>query len=221
MDQGVIYIAMGEKYRRESAVSAKQLREYMDVHVTMFSDQPVDNHVFDDVRVVDDPAYGFEDKIQYIRRSPYEKTLFLDTDTYVCRQIDELFGVLEGFDIAATPEKARYGFENLPSSHEYNIIPAAFPEYNTGVLAFRNTSMTDDFLSNWSDRYKADRQSGHLSRTGITDQQSFRVALYHSDLRIATVPWNYNCVYRTPGYLNGPWGYSTAGSSTSRVQAPG
>ncbi len=39
--------------------------------------------------------------------SPYEHTLFLDADTYICDNINELFDLLELFDLALAHDTFR------------------------------------------------------------------------------------------------------------------
>lgn len=63
---------------------------------------------------------------------PDDRNLYLDVDTYVCGEVDELFELLDSFDIGAT-----YGLR--PQSEETNI-PDSFPELNTGVLVYRDTN---------------------------------------------------------------------------------
>jgi hypothetical protein len=44
-------------------------------------------------------------KLIAMMQSPFETTLLLDTDTYVCAGISDLFAILERFDIAMTLER--------------------------------------------------------------------------------------------------------------------
>jgi hypothetical protein len=59
----------------------------------------------------------------------------------------------------------------------------------------------DRVLKEWDDLY-----AQHLKEKPdqpINDQPFFRVAIYYSDVRVATLTREYNCKYRGQGYLNG------------------
>ncbi|EHK02479.1 hypothetical protein HRED_04318, partial [Candidatus Haloredivivus sp. G17] len=64
----------------------------------MITDQHREDDAFDEVRI-EEPNEG-SDKIQYMDKSPFNKTLLLDTDTLIVDDITELFDLLEQFDIA-------------------------------------------------------------------------------------------------------------------------
>jgi hypothetical protein len=67
-------------------------------------------------------------------QSPFEKTLLLDTDTYVCADISDLFAILERFDIALTHER--------PYRDDFPFrsgVSEAFVEFNQGVITFRRS----------------------------------------------------------------------------------
>ena len=80
--------------------------------------------------------------------------------------------------------------------------PRSFPEFNTGVLAYRRSPQMDSVLKNWSALYRAFLEE-HPGQE-INDQPFFRAAVYSSSARIATLTREYNCKFRGQGYLNGP-----------------
>ena len=122
------------------------------------------------------------DKMYPLVETPYEKTLFLDTDTYLCDRIDELFDVLDKYDIAAAHPPYRVQYQ-IPG------IPECFPEPNTGVIAFRKSSAALEVLRRWPEEYK--RQIASQNKPHH-DQHSFRAALYHCDARFLVIPHEYN-----------------------------
>jgi hypothetical protein len=74
-------------------------------------------------------------------------------------------------------------------------VPAAFLEFNGGVIAFRKSDALEKTIAEaltWAERLKEKR-----------NQPPFRIALFHSDLRIAPLPQEYNCRIATYGYLTG------------------
>jgi hypothetical protein len=96
--------------------------------------------------------------------------------------------VLDNFDIAVS----------TIADNEFTLsdtVPTSFPEYNTGVVCFSKET-TEAFISDWKFRYKEYLQDGIRM-----NQPSFREALYQSELRIATLPTEYNCRINFGGYL--------------------
>ncbi|MFB6294449.1 MAG: hypothetical protein ABEI97_01700 [Candidatus Nanohaloarchaea archaeon] len=120
MDSGVTYYAIGEKYVEEARQSAESLKEHNDIPTTLFTDQEVETGVIDNVRHIDASEYPLLDYIERLKESPYDRTLFLDTDTYVTANIEELFEMLDTFDIGLSIDELRHrkyapyymGFQN-------------------------------------------------------------------------------------------------------------
>jgi len=115
-----------------------------------------------------------------MRLSPWQHTLFLDTDTYVTTDLGHLFEMLEdGFDLLA---------HQLFEGHNYGLegVPDAFPEFNTGVIGFRNTPDVQRFFEDWNTWY------GRYVPSITCDQRSFRKAVYLSGLRHSVLTPEYN-----------------------------
>jgi hypothetical protein len=205
MSTGVIYIATGKKFIGEACNSAASLKSVMpNVPLTIFCDEQLETAYFENVIRINAPRYGFLDKITHISLSPYDLTLFLDTDTYVYEDISDLFTLLEEFDIAAThaPYRAVYQVPGVPDS---------FPELNTGVILFKKTPQIMRSFSEWQNLYKRDLRKEiqwlhplgeRLFKGDLPDQPTFREALYRSNLRIATLTSEYNCRFNFPGFVH-------------------
>ncbi len=205
--RGVIYVAKGEKYIDEACRSAASLKVHLpELPVTLFSDVTLERSCFDSVISISSSPYSIRDKAANLAYSPYEHTLYLDSDTYVADDISELFHLLDVFDLAAAHAPARRAFQ-------VNDVPGSFPEFNAGVILFKKSSKILGFLDQWLELY--DRNIRKEAPPGIPkgkiaerypfrDQPSFREALYHSDLRIATLTPEYNCRIGSLGYINGP-----------------
>jgi len=159
----------------------------------------VESPLFDNVVRVEPTQDGFYDKTRLIRESPYERTLFIDADTYVVQPFPELFPLLDRFDCAATHEEylSTDWFNRYPRSD----IPSSFPEFNTGVLLLKRSPEVDQLLQQWGGLYQAYLKEKPGQQ--INDQPFFRAAAYYSDIRIATLTREYNCKFRGQGYLNG------------------
>jgi len=199
MERGVVYAATGERFVEEARQSAASLTDqHPDMPVTLFTDRAVDTDCFDDVVVFDDPAYDYLDKIRAVSRTPYDETLFLDTDTYIAGDITPVFDFLERFDIAASYIPGHWS--NLePDWDEQGFdpdIPAVLPEFNTGVIVYRDTDELQDAVDQWTDLYFEYGEMMH-------DQPGFRLTMYRSDLHLGVLPPEYNCRFPFPGAVMG------------------
>lgn len=201
MSNGAIYIIThNPKYVGLLLSSSASLKEAMpDLPITVFTQFPVSSPNFERVVPVTPTQHGFYDKTRLMRQSPYERTLFIDADTHVLQPVPELFTLLDHFDCAATHEE--YVSTDWFNRYLRPDIPKSFPEFNTGILAFRRSESMNTVLLQWHELYHNYLQSS--PNEPINDQPFFRVAAYCSNARIATLTREYNCKFRGQGYLNG------------------
>ena len=198
-NKGVIYIASGKRYIEEACRSAASLKQWLpNISVTLFSDQEYSSPHFENVIVFSELGSWTTDqkspKVVYMYQSPYDYTLYLDTDTYICDDISDIFSLLEHYDIAAAHSPLRSGKTR-------EGIPDSFPEMNSGIIAFRKSPEVKEVFSKWLELYKIDRAAWKIWY--CPDQPSFRAALYGSSLKIATLPPEYNCRFIYPVYVDG------------------
>ncbi len=201
MTTGAIYIITQDpRYKTLLLNSAASLKRVMpDLPITVFSQFPLESSDFERVVRVEGSQDGFYDKTLLMQQTPYDRTLFVDADIYFAEPVPELFTILEQFDFAATHEECL----DTDWGHHYPRpdIPSSFPEFNTGILAYRRSPQMDGILRDWSNLYRAFLEE-HPGQK-INDQPFFRVAAYRNDARIATLTREYNCKFRGQGYLNG------------------
>src|SRR4051794_25219004 len=99
--KGVIYVAAGLLHAREAAVSAQSVRKAMPgVPVALFTDvheSQLPRGLFDRLFPLNDTRRNFAVKIRPLSETPFERTLFLDTDTVMCRNCDSVFELLDRF----------------------------------------------------------------------------------------------------------------------------
>lgn len=186
MNKGIIYIAFGERYVSEATHSAKSVKTHNPgLSTCIFTDTAVESPHFDKVVVIN-PSHR-RAKVDFIYQSPYEYTLYLDSDTEVLSDIGDIFEVLEKFDLAATHDDKRKGSKTSASIAAYNAIPGTFPEINGGVVAFRKNANTAQFFKSWHDHFYA-----YEKETRGLDQPSLRITLWNSDLRFHILPPEFN-----------------------------
>ncbi len=180
-DCGFLYVATGAKHLREAMHSAQSVRrlhpECGCVLVTSQADLDQSKHeidaIFTEVRLHVDPRRNFRDKIQPLMEAPFEKTLFLDSDTELLMRVDDVFELLTHYDVLFCRDTTRY---NTPAT----TVPAAFSEPNTGVIALRRTAAVSSLLQRWLEVYdQAQAEWKAQGRAGAyPDQGPFRTALW-------------------------------------------
>jgi hypothetical protein len=198
--QGVVYVATGNKYYHEACISVRSLKASNRIRAAIYTDQPQQDPNFDIHIPVESTGDGFLDKVVNLKGSPFEQTLFLDTDTFVCADLTDLFNLLKQYDIAAAHDHL------VREVYPISGIPQAFPEFNTGVLLFRNNQAVRTLLDDWIETFRKEKaifSQKKVAGKGFPDQPPFRKAVFASNLRIATLPPEYNCMFRYAGSVVG------------------
>jgi hypothetical protein len=195
---GIIYVAIRAQFVREAALSAQSVRRFMpNVPIVLFTDHILEtNDAFDEIIHLSPPHPKYHiNKLVAMAQSPFEKTLLLDTDTYVCAEVSDLFAILERFDIAMAHDRAF--IDDFPKD---SGVPDAFVEFNQGVVAFRRSVVVQEALK---EALRLTERHYKSSGTYPYDQPPLRIGLFHSKVRIATLPREYNCRFASYEYLNG------------------
>lgn len=190
--RGIIYVATGEKHLQEALISARQAAKLMpDLSLSIFTDQAVPEGLFDHVYPAATGEMGRRAKIRAMLESPYEQTLYLDTDTYICQPCEDIFWVLERFDLAVAHEVYR-------NEYKFEEFPGSFPSFNTGVVVFNKNPLVSKFLSSWEESYET-----VFSKKRKADQPAFRHTLFHSKVNFYVLPTEYNFRTNYPVVLGG------------------
>ena len=194
MKRGYVYVANGEGYVEEAVRSARSLKKVQpDAKVCLLTKNEVSDKVFD---IVQKPSFTMclpIDKVCAIE-APFEEIIYLDTDTYVVSNISDIFELLENFDLALLPALQRGWNYSLPG------VPKVFSEFNTGVIAFRNTNKVKSFFHEWKSYHEEVQKDSDFPDRNA-DQPAFRSVLFHSDLRVAPLPSEYHFRGHLPNYL--------------------
>jgi hypothetical protein len=194
---GVVFVATGAGYVALAADAAASLRRVSPtLPIDLFTDAPADLPVFDRVHILENPWR--RSKIDGLRLSRFERTLFLDADVKALAPVDDVFELLDRFDIALAHDQMRNG--DWPNKTWRRMPPNAFAELNSGVIALRRSDRTDAFLRRWAE---AVRESDHPR-----DQPALRELLWESDLRLAILPEEYNLM--VVSRLSSWWTWSPA-----------
>ena len=147
--RGVIYLASGGRsYLGELLTSLRSLRKHEpDLPVTVFSRYELPagtkcQHVYFNTE-----HHPLKQKVMVLPQSPYEETLFLDTDTTILTPISPIFDYLKENDFAAANM-----FLADWSVRPPKLLDLVKPnDYNTGVLLYNRSEATLKFLERWKD----------------------------------------------------------------------
>ena len=212
MSTGVLYVATGTRYVEEACRSAASLKQFHPTwSITLFTDRPLESSLFQNIIPVAPDVHSKLNRIACLAQSPYDATLALDTDTYICAPLGDLFNVLEQFDLAATHAPLRRRKRDMQlMAPVARPFPESLVQLNSGVLLYRNSPVVAAFLAEWLRLYERDAQrarSQHQTSSvyrDLGDQRSLLEAFYYSSVRLMLLPSEYNCVFGMPGYLGAP-----------------
>ncbi len=202
-EKGVIYVVTGpkESYWREAMLSIESFKKFNpDIPITIFTDR-IRSIKFQGVNVVkipEEPKLSFYDKWIGIKNSPYYKTLYLDTDTYVCDNLSEIFVLLDNFSLLICYDVTYYKQYCIKQEKMYGI-PLSFPIPQAGVIAFRKDETFLNFLALWEEVFSNEIQT----KAGVSDDQAaLRIALFKDkSLRFMILPYEYNMRLSGPVYF--------------------
>jgi hypothetical protein len=181
--KGIIIPVFGERAEKEAREAIEQI-------VSVWPDVSTKLYIYPKLQpTMLVKVLGFQD-------SPFDRSLLLDADTWMVEPVPELFDILDHFDIALA---------HAPWREVYDVgVPLAFPEHNIGVVAYKKSEAFDTFVETWKEQFIEDsvKRSHERVVSWFPSQASFRRALYQSDLRICTLPPEYN--WRGTGYAHHP-----------------
>ena len=173
--RGVVYVYWGSKVADELARSRRSLAEWhpeLPVHEIRLPDHS---------SLLDKPAM-FE-------RSPFESTLFLDTDTVVLDRLDFGFEKAERHGLACCICES-------PWARRYGDLYGDIVEYNTGVLFFTRAAKPVfecwDRVGRTVDSSILFHVGGQLRRMPHNDQAGFALAIEETGFNPFVLPLNWN-----------------------------
>lgn len=177
----------------EAKQSAAVLRRHTDTAIALVAHRYVDSHLFDTVIIDESPLDSYGDKPRNLLKTPYERTIYLDTDVYMLSPVPELFEMLEQADVATTIDPSEYELRILDLD-TLGELPQSMPIYQTGIIAYCPETASD-FIERW--------EAIHTTKDIERDQVSFREALYKSDISHYALADVYNCLTASPMQVTG------------------
>lgn len=194
MKNGIIYIAT-KKHKEanhikevlHSAESVKKIHSNLNITL-LTNDKNIKSKFFDNIKILPIKTTREKQNLLY-KYTPYQNTLYLDTDTEVVNSITQVFSLMNRFDIASVIDHSRVNPERNKLWKQYSNTSNSFPEFAGGVILFRKSLEVEKFFKVWKDNYsKWYKISGK-----INDQPSFRVSMWEcKDLKVYVLPPEFN-----------------------------
>jgi hypothetical protein len=128
---------------------------------------------------------GYLSKIKGILETPYEQTIFIDTDTFFCDTCDELFRVIYFFIVLIYHDYQETSFAQIDGSDLKGLNT-----YNTGVIVYNSSDRVMSFLNDWATIFK-DGMDDYWS-----DQPAFMKALLYHPINTYSLQTIYNFRFR-------------------------
>jgi hypothetical protein len=182
---GVLYIAFGEKYQREALASIAAVRRFHPYLpcciITDSNIEPPPSYV----RILLRPPeakHHLLAKPRYLPESPFDRTLFLDTDTTTVRPIADLFRLLDRFDI---------GVYMLPA-YIYNPKYGYLTWANSGVILFQRCQPVSETFDRWLELFDQEVASQGTSNHRVTDDVHLMHAICEGQARLVPLPASMN-----------------------------
>lgn len=148
-DRGIVYVATQQDRYVEEAFRAAESAKHRapTLPITLFTDRPLRAPgCFDRIEQIyggslaDPRANATINRITALARSPYPRTLYLDTDTRVLSgEIAEVFGLLDACDVALA--------EDVPGASDA-LAHTGRRMFNCGVILYRRDA-ADAWLRPW------------------------------------------------------------------------
>jgi hypothetical protein len=180
-DRGVLFVVTGARYTAAACDAARSVAATNPwLGLGIYTDQEFSDPLFDFIGRIDESASRL--KHEYVGKSPFRETLYLDSDVRITSDLRDLFRILQRYEIAGAHVRYRSSPKRL-RKHRLDL-PQAFPQINCGVLLYKNCDSVAALFKSWTEIY---RQGGFTR-----DQIPFREALWLSDVKFYVLGPEYN-----------------------------
>jgi hypothetical protein len=203
MAKAVFYITSGQnvtQYTQEARQCAETIKKWLGIKTVLLSTKEVSGfdefHKLPPAKFKDgwylNQAWYFNQAVELLK--DYDELLYLDTDTYVCRDCSGLWRILENYDMAFGHAAGRGA---TPTACD---VPSEFTTLGIGVNLFRNTDKTRWFFRDWLALFEK-----HYDVYGETDEGPFRDLLFtnYHDIRYFVLAPEEHCRFAFGVWLNG------------------
>jgi len=197
--KGVIMFNRGDKMLVRILVCLYTLRQHYQGAVTFYVEEPCPcmDELIEALEYFKCTVVKLDSKHEYktlVRKNslfqnpPYDKTLWIDSDTVIMGSIDEMFDYLDSENVdlciphfcgwwsdGRTISKRIERFRGIAEERHIQKSLEHFPAVNTGILSFRKSQKWSDFVDSWTNL----AHTGSLDRIFIPDEVACQI-LYPS-----------------------------------------
>jgi hypothetical protein len=101
--------------------------------------------------------------------------------------------VLENYDLALAHNDDRHRWTEDIYDRINTNIPDSFPEYNSGVIAYKDCHSVHNLFRSWNKNY---------AKMGAdVNQPSLRISLYQNDIPLISLPPEFNFMSQSVGFV--------------------
>jgi hypothetical protein len=203
----ILYSVNNQKYLKEAVISAESAKQHMpDVDLGLLtysqhSDPIFDFHVRDTIHSTRnwffDQVYLVSLNLPKLYSSGYTKIIWMDSDTYFCEPVYELFDMLDFYDFMGIHAPARQ-VANIVQD-----IPSSFPEINIGMIPMRNGQYIQSLFYDMVEWYRLHIDLYKKNDQGVLRDVLWHYALRQSGPRLYILPPEYNCRFNYSCFVAG------------------
>lgn len=214
--RGIIYLAFGEEFDKITAATARYSRKFTDLPIRVLSNlhshplwKNISNVSFTYIPLP--TVRNREVKVSLIDYSPFEESLFLDSDALIQRpNIESVFRYLLSHDIVCSfYRKIRFRSEPSPCYNLYAFLALHFnekfpiPALLDSAFLFRKSKTAQQFFLLWKKLWVFGGSSRDMPAFSFTARHSsakVKVFYRHSNICFCTHQRNKNHFIQHKGY---------------------
>lgn len=155
----------------------------------------------------------FEGKLYNLHRAPYDSTFCIDTDTYFYEDCSDLFNLTQWFDLAVCQSD---GERTIYWPHKPHDQMRGLNVYTNGIMVFRKSRAMLKVFAKGAKYYRRNRK---LYRYKGTNCHTTAAIAESRDLKVYTLPINYNARVRSSLALNGTVKIAHSSSGKTKMTA--
>jgi len=210
---GIMTLAFGhEHYMRQAEALAFSVKLHMPgIRVALISDSAQHHCIFDDHGRID-PTHGLGaiQKLWIDQYSPYDHTLFIDSDSLVTRPFHQELLEMNAFEFSpcgalfyGLEDSDNFYFENLGQTLRM-IGVTEIPRFNGGVYFFKKGDMVKRIFEEARNVAKDAKRLGlkDFDKGGVGDEPALSLAL--AKLGVRSFCHNYGRLMQAPLDITGP-----------------
>lgn len=167
---GIIYVSFCRWYSIECLKSIQSIRRHSSVPITIFSDECHENR-FDGIEGVNlvpinKDMNPLKYKVKLLMDSPYDRTMFLDVDTVIVEPINELFDMLDNYEMCIAKNPNTDWSRGI---NRYKFLGYEGNDFNTGVMLYKKTEGFKKIYQAWFDIVMS--QDDSKMRPGVPESE--------------------------------------------------